>query len=307
MVKFIPVRYARTNYPEDIRPKIQEVPFNFGRVTLENSNCLPYLSLHTDPSIIWYGSKRNKILSSDILKEFPLIRSNILDFGHAKLWCDQKWSKEFAGFLTRLTEGIDHQRIRIIEVHTPFNTSCDLLEDFIDIYKTFEEEVLKEFPSAEILIENMFNNDRKKRFGKFILSTSKDIIKLSDLISESNLKLRLVLDIPQLLSEHNGGNKLLTEGMIKDTLAPFMEMRNYIKSTHIWGNDINKIRGAHSCDFNTYFDGDEELKKCFLEEIRQLFDDGKARYFVPEVGSTIAVQSIVNDLKNAGIQFVDPE
>lgn len=35
--------------------------------------------------------------------------------------------------------------------------------------------------------------------------------------------------------------------------------------------------------------------------------DGKARHFVPEVGSPTAVQSIVNDLRNAGIEFVEPK
>lgn len=90
----------------------------------------------------------------------------------------------------------------------------------------------------------------------------------------------------------------------------------FVSSTHIWGSgrprnrgkSITKIIGApHSGDFNTYFDNDEKVKNCFLQEIYKLFDDGKARYFVPEVNKTNYVQSIVNDLSNAGIKFVEPE
>jgi len=44
-----------------------------------------------------------------------------------------------------------------------------------------------------------------------------------------------------------------------------------------------------------------------LQEICKLYGDGKKRYFVPEVGSTTAVQSIVRDLRNAGIEFADPD
>ena len=99
--------------------------------------------------------------------------------------------------------------------------------------------MLKEFPSAIINIENRCNPDPKRKGGKFLLSTNNDIIKLSDLISKSNLKLKLVVDIPQLLSEHHG-NILLSEEMIKEVLAPIRDIRDLISSTHIWGYDINK-------------------------------------------------------------------
>jgi len=38
-----------------------------------------------------------------------------------------------------------------------------------------------------------------------------------------------------------------------------------------------------------------------------LFNDGKARYFVSEVNKTTYVQSIVNDLRKYGIEFVELE
>ncbi len=125
----------------------------------------------------------------------------------------------------------------------------------------------------------------------------------SKLISDFNLKLTLVLDIPQLLTEHHG-RELLSERMIKEVLEPIRDIRDYVSSTHIWGKDNT---GVHNADLNTYFNNDQRVKNYFLQEICQLFDDGKARYFVPEVNKTILVQSIVNDLRKAGIEFVESE
>jgi len=39
----------------------------------------------------------------------------------SRLWFNEDWSKEFARFLVKLTEGIDRQRIKIIEVHPPID------------------------------------------------------------------------------------------------------------------------------------------------------------------------------------------
>lgn len=304
------------NYPSYIKPKIQERRANFFRTTIEKTR-LRYLSLHTDHPKVWSGKPREKILSSEFLKEFPAILKNMFDSGHycvSKLWCDDKeWIKDFSGFLVRLTEGIEPQRIKIIEIHPPFDTYCNSLETFIERYKTFEEEILKNFPSAIVCIENRYNNPKTRKFGKFILSTNKDIIKLTKLISESHLKLKLVVDIPQLFSEHEQyENKLISEkGMIEKVLTPMMDVRDFIASTHIWGKTSD---GVHNADLNTYFSNNQRVKNCFLEEIRKLFDDGTVRYFLPEVLSSNdemsveeSIQSIVNDLRNTGIVFVDPE
>ena len=97
---------------------------------------------------------------------------------------------------------------------------------------------------------------------------------------------------------------MLSERMIKEVLEPIRDIRDYVSSTHIWGKDNT---GVHNADLNTYFNNDQRVKNYFLQEICQLFDDGKARYFVPEVNKTILVQSIVNDLRKAGIEFVESE
>lgn len=318
MVKFIPVRYQSFNYPEDddIHPQIQEVTCNLGTERLEGKTCLDYLSLHTDPSIVWdkWPKKKEKIRNSMILSEFPTIFNNfrrMIDSGQdciSMLWSNDKWSKEFAGFLVRLTEieKVNPQRIKIIEIHSPFDTHCKNLETFLERYAIFENEIIKKFPSANIVIENQYTHKGKKRFGNFSLSNAEDIKRLSKLISDSEVRLRLVLDIPQLLSAYYD-NKVLSKDEIKAVLDPIIDsdIRNNIKATHIWGYDNSKTRGAHSADLNTYFNNNLGTKICFLEKIHDLFNDGEERYFVPEVGSSKAIESIVKDLRReAGVKFV---
>ena len=144
MVRFIPVKYSTKSYPPDIIPKIQETTANFfnfskHKKTLQGT-ALPYLSLHTDPG---YRGEKDIFLSSDLLHEFPAISKNVFSFGNrcaSKLWFSEKWSKEFSAFLVRLTEGIERQRIKVIEVHPPIDTYCDSLEMFLEIYEAFEKE-----------------------------------------------------------------------------------------------------------------------------------------------------------------------
>ena len=161
MVKFIPVRYAHTKYPDDIKPKIQETTANFfnffkHKKSLQKT-ALPYLSLHTDPG---YRGKKDMFLSSEMLNQFPVISKNVFDFGSScvsKLWFNEKWSKEFSGFLVGLTEGIERQRIKVIEVHPPIDAYCDSLETFLKIYAAFEEEALNLHSPAPFLPRTSFH------------------------------------------------------------------------------------------------------------------------------------------------------
>jgi len=273
---------------------------------------------------VWniYPQKKEKMRNSIILPEFPTIFKNFEKYmidSRGKcvsiLWSSKQWSKEFACFLVRLTKRkkIKPEQIKIIEIHSPFNKFCNDLETFLERYIIFENEILKSFPSAEIVIENQFTHKGKEEFGNFLLSNKKDINELASSIKDNKLKLRLVLDIPQLFSTYYG-NRLLLKNEIEGFLTALIKYRNYIRSTHIWGYDINQKRGAHKADFDTYFGNNPELKKCFINEICNLFDDDQKRYFVPEVDDSSKIGSIVTDLieeskidKKPRIQFVDPD
>jgi hypothetical protein len=324
MVKFIPVRYQSFDYPDfDYiqQPQIQEVTCNLGTEMLRNPRKFDFLSLHTDPSIVWsrtwnkYPAKKEKMHNSIILPEFPTIfknfEKNMIDSTKdcvSILWSSEQWSEEFAGFLVKVTGRIKCERIKVIEIHSPFDKYCDYsLVTFIKRYRIFEKEILKYFPSADIVIENQYTHRGKEKYGNFLLSKVEDILSMSELLkNNSDLKLRLVLDIPQLMSAHYDNN-MLSEDNIKEVLDRLIEsdVRNNIRSTHIWGYDFSKTKGkqgAHGADLNTYLG---KNKKLFLQKIHDLFNDGKSRYFVPEVGSACAIKSIVQDLHDeAGVEFV---
>lgn len=330
MVKFIPVRYSDKDYPSNtnIHPKVQEITANFFNFfkhrkelqkNLQKKSFPDLLSLHTDPR---YNGRKNIFIGSELPNEFPNISNRASKSAErcmSDLWYDKNWSKEFAYFILKFTEGIEWQKIKVIEIHPPIKTYCDRLDKFIEIYKYFEESILKEFPSTIINIENRCNNRHKAKGGLFLLSNTDDIKKLCDLISKHKSKLKIVIDIPQLLSEHQRlsgrlNNPLLSKKEIEEVLSSIRDIAEHISGAHIWGYDINQKRGAHSADFDTYFGNNPELKKCFINEICNLFDDDKKRYFVPEVNDSSKIGSIVTDLikeskigeKNR-IEFVDPD
>ncbi len=316
MVKFIPIQCQNHKYSSFI-PQIQERSANFfnfykHKKDIQNT-AVRYLSLHTDHG---YRGLNTIFIASELQNEYPSISKHVVELRDrcmAKLWCDDKeWSNDFSNFIAKLAEGREH-KIKIIEIHPPFKEYCDSLETFIERYKPFEEKVLNKFPSATICIENRFNNLRTKKFGQFILSVNEDIIKLTKLISDNHLRLKLVLDIPQLFAEHYD-DKLISEGwMISKVLGPLRDIRSFIHSTHIWGKTDN---GVHNADLNIYFNNNLKVKECFLREICKLFDDSIPRYFLPEVLSkneemTVeeSIESIMSDLRNPklDIKFVETE
>ena len=52
-------------------------------------------------------------------------------------------------------------------------------------------------------------------------------------------------------------------------------------------NNRNKV--AHCGNFDTYFDGNEGIKKTFIDGITKICDDGQKRFFVPEVNSALKI------------------
>lgn len=288
----IPVKYGRRQYPNSITPKIQEIAGHFDVIVIRPT--ISY-SLHTEYS---YG-KRN--MTSDLMGKFQTI-VNSRKNGVPRLWFNEEWSKEFSDFIKALVNTNDPPKI--IEIHPPFDDYCKSMELFVENYKIFEDKILKIFPEIEILIENRCGTVYSG--GKFLLSSNEDIVKLSELISISNLKLRVVLDFPQLFTKHVV-SRSLSKVLIKDILNPIKDCKDFIAGIHIWGKRRNENGRlvAHQGDLNTYFNGDMDLKTTFLTEVYNLFDDAKPRYFVPEVNSTSEdLNSIVYDFQKAGFEFI---
>jgi hypothetical protein len=288
----IPVSYHRHAYPAPIRPGIQEVACHFD--VREISPSIAY-SLHTEYS---YGKRS---LDSELIRPFPHLMTS-----HKKqvpqLWASEAWALEFSQFIFAVTDG--HEPPSIVEIHPPFSDYCDSLDDFLDRYLLFEEELMARFPDIRILLENRSGTIYPR--GRFVVSTPENILALTALQAFQDSQLGLTLDLPQLLTAVGGPDKL-NETDISIALETLRPCRNRIHGLHLWGKK-RSIKGrwvAHAGDLDTYFDNDSKKKDAFLKSLRKLLDDGVPRYFVPEVNSSDDdVASIVTDLINAGFEFV---
>lgn len=316
MPKLIPVLYNRRKYPSGIKPKIEEIAANFDS---EKKHTDLQYSLHTEYSY------REREFSSPALIGLDELKSSDKK-GVPRLWASEKWAEQFATFIERISD--DEKSPEVIEVHPPFDDYTENMEDFVHIYSIFEDRIRSLFPESLVVIENRYGS--QYRGGKFRVSKCGDIIELSQLIKKNNLRLKLVLDFAQLFSSHNMDIGRFTKENISSILERISPVRENISSVHLWGKCLGKTGRSvvHTGTLDSYFNGlrcddvktmdysnldayveyenhGDNLKTHFLTEMKKLLDDNKKRYFVPEVNSReIHLQSIVNDLLNAGFEFV---
>ena len=289
---FIPIDYDGRRYPEGISPKIKEVAGNFD---------VPYIrplkeySLHTEYS---YGKRK---FDTSLISSFNTIKESHKDF-IPKLWSSKKWAEEFRRFIIKLVG--NNRPPKIIAINPPFNDYCNSMEEFIEIYKVFEDRITETYPETDILIENRYG--ALYRGGKFLVSNVSDLEKLCDTINNSGLKLRIVLDVIQIFSSYNLGPGKFNSEKISSIIRSIHPIREMIKGVHLWGKkDYGSGRYvSHMGDLDTYF-VKKDLKEAFLNELYTLLDDGKSRYFVPEVNSSDQdLRNIIEDLRKNGFNFV---
>lgn len=118
----------------------------------------------------------------------------------------------------------------------------------------------------------------------------------------NSLQLKIAYDVPQIYTAHNAKTGEAYLRLLDDT-KPY---RAYIEDVHPWGKKMSETgrKIAHCGNLDTYF-GDTTIKEHFLQGFKDCFDDGVARKMVLEVNSgNEDLQSIVSDLKDAGVRFV---
>ena len=286
----IPVKYHHKNYPDHIKPEIDEIASHFDVSAISP---IRKFSLHTEYS---YGKRR---FDSEIIARFQTI-CNANKSGVPMLWHSEQWAIEFAQFLKLLYK---ENSPTVIEIHPPFSDYTESIDQFLDIYQVFEKIITELYRSASILIEN--RSGTIYRGGKFLISKGRDLRSLCDKIDERNLKLKIAFDIPQLLTEY-GGSQNLSLKSLDSILNRQFAIREKTKSIHLWGKKRSE-KGrlvAHAGDLNTYFE-DSDKKQLFLEWLAEFLNDDIDRYFVPEVNSKEDdLWSIVSDLERVGIQFL---
>ncbi len=217
------------------------------------------------------------------------------------MWRSELWAEEFAEFVKSLCNG---KGPTVIEIHPPFSDYTETIERFLEIYKIFEESIQAYFPQTKILIENRSGSIYKG--GRFLISRGRHLRNLCEQVSSKNLKLRIAMDVPQLLTSY-GGPQTLTAQAMGEILNRQKILQSMTDGIHLWGKrKSGKGRAvSHSGDLNTYFES-EEKKNIFLEWLVDFLQDKKPRYFVPEVNSSDEyLHSIVEDLERVNIKFAN--
>lgn len=282
--QFVFVEYNNTKYPEGYISDIKEVAAHFDKDNIEVSE---KYSLHTEYS---YGKRK---FDTELTSKFPELVVAQKD-GVPQLWKTEEWASQFADFVIALTASYNSPTT--IEIHPPFNDYCTL-DEFIERYKVFENKIKKQFPNTNIVIEN--RSGSVYHGGKFLIGKAKEIVALCEQIKDHNLKLRIVLDFPQLLTAENIDTLKFKQDKYQNAIDMICQYRDLIKGIHIWGKKKSESGRwvAHCGNFDTYFDGNNDSKMAFISGMEKICIDKQKRYLVPEVNSGIGDLSLIlNDI-----------
>ncbi len=292
-MKLIPITYRAKIYPFNIKSEIDEISGHFDKEIISPER---EYSLHTE-----YSHMPRK-LNSAKLKKYPMLKSS-QKRGVPRLWTNITWAEEFADFIIELVgTNIDP---KIIEIHPPFNDYCLNIDEFFKVYEVFEKIILKAFPKTEIFIENRC--DTFYTGGTFLISNAQSILEFLDKLSKRNLKLKMVLDYPQLFSAEKIKMTNIKLDKIIDFNNKLKPYLNLIGGIHLWGKKENSKDlkwNPHIGNLNTFFSYDIALKDTFLKSVITTFADDIKRYFVPEVNSSDEdLASLIGDLIKNGAIF----
>lgn len=293
MVKLIPVKYHKRNYPSGIKPKCQEIAAHFDITKIDPE--MNY-SLHTEYS---YGARK---LNSETICRFNEL-CNACKKGVPQLWFNENWSREFFEYLKVLI-GFN-KAPEIIEVHPPFADYCGDVRKFLDRYVVFEKLISNEWPNTLIFVENRAGSTYRGK--SFLVSKIESLISLDEEIRERDLKLRIVLDVPQVFTAHRKDPETLSEQDISDFLHCLRPCMSSVKGLHLWGKRRSPKGSitAHCGDINSFVGGRSSAEISLMSKLFELCNDGIDRYFVPEVNSGDEdLRSIVESLVSSGFSFV---
>jgi hypothetical protein len=181
-------------------------------------------------------------------------------------------------------------------------TNYSSIDTFLSNYEIFENIIFNRWPDVNILLENRSGTTYSG--GRFLISRIKDLKEFVNKINKTSFRLNIALDIPQLFTAHGGHQKFNSNDIVIlfSSLSPMMHR---VRSIHLWGKKlINERWVAHVGDLNDFFNDDQSKKRVFLSNLAKLLNDGRKRYFVPEVNSSDKdLQNIVTDLEGSGINF----
>lgn len=291
-MNLIPITYHSKKYPKNVISNIDEIAGNFDKDII---NPKREYSLHTE-----YSHMKRK-LDNRLINKYPELKKSERE-NIPQLWKNKEWAREFANFIIELVG--NNIPPKIIEIHPPFNDYCKNFSLFFDIYEEFEKIISAELPNTNIFIENRCGTFYKG--GKFIISNGKSIIQFLQELEVRKLRLKLVLDYPQVFSAESikmDDIKLKKIIEFNNNIKPYI---SHIGGFHLWGKRKSQTGRwtSHTGDLNTFFSNNNLLKDEFISSVVNTFDDNDIRFFVPEVNSSEEdLQSIIFDLLKYDVKF----
>lgn len=291
-MNLIPITYHSKKYPKNVISNIDEIAGNFDKDII---NPKREYSLHTE-----YSHMKRK-LDNRLINKYPELKKSERE-NIPQLWKSKEWAREFANFIIELVG--NNIPPKIIEIHPPFNDYCKNFSLFFDIYEEFEKIISAELPNTNIFIENRCGTFYKG--GKFIISNGKSIIQFLQELEVRKLRLKLVLDYPQVFSAESikmDDIKLKKIIEFNNNIKPYI---SHIGGFHLWGKRKSQTGRwtSHTGDLNTFFNNNNLLKDEFISSVVNTFDDNDIRFFVPEVNSSEEdLQSIIFDLLKYDVKF----
>lgn len=291
-MNLIPITYHSKKYPKNVISNIDEIAGNFDKDII---NPKREYSLHTE-----YSHMKRK-LDNRLINKYPELKKSERE-NIPQLWKSKEWAREFANFIIELVG--NNIPPKIIEIHPPFNDYCKNFSLFFDIYEEFEKIISAELPNTNIFIENRCGTFYKG--GKFIISNGKSIIQFLQELEVRKLRLKLVLDYPQVFSAESikmDDIKLKKIIEFNNNIKPYI---SHIGGFHLWGKRKSQTGRwtSHTGDLNTFFSNNNLLKDEFISSVVNTFGDNDIRFFVPEVNSSEEdLQSIIFDLLKYDVKF----
>jgi hypothetical protein len=243
--------------------------------------------------------------NSEIVKDLNNITTAQKD-NVPQLWYSKEWAHDFFIFIERLV-GSDNPP-EVLEIHPPFRDYCSSFDHFLDVFTVFYDLFHYKYPDTLVLIENRFGT--MYNGGKFLLATCADVLEFCEILTRTEIGLKIVLDYPQIFSAELINMNNVTLKKILAFNKELSKYRNVIGGFHMWGKrkSASGRWTPHTGNFDTFFSDNKEMKFEFLHSVSQTFDDDIERYFVPEVNSGEEdVFSIVSDMESSGFKFMTDE
>ena len=281
--RLILVRYGNQTLPAHVNARMVEVP---AHLDIQHINPAVDYSLHTE-----YSSKPRRF-DSPLLEGLDSLKVSHRN-GVPEQWTSVAWAREYAVLVKRLVAGgLPPSQI---EIHPPFCSSAATTGVFLERYEAFEEAIQAGYPGCGIVMENRSGT---KHPHKFLMSDSGSILAMGQALQQTNLKLGIALDVPQMFTAAYGSKHAVGLEAVM-LLSQLMPIHDRIHTLHLWGRAAGG--GAHGGGLDGLFDLKTDTKRACMQALRDLISDGDSRYLVLEVRRATDVAGIIQDLEDAGM------